>query len=176
MRTLTLLQQITPSHAAKPNRSPQIHRALPAGRRQSPPFRPPRTWRLHDGAKGFATRPKGGESAARKGSKSSGGGEDDDDKIPDVVWERMIKRILSYVGVPLVLGFALLKGFDVVIEKGMWKVPLWLPFLTTLITFGASALGIAYGSLSTSLNESEEGSLLGFEQVQKNWVEMWKED
>lgn len=171
MRALTLLQQ---SHATKPNPWPQIHRPLHTGR----PFRPPRTWRLHDGAKGFTSRPKGGEPAARKGSTSGkkSGEDDDDDKIPDVVWERMIKRILSYVGVPLVIGFALLKGFDVVIERGMWKVPLWLPFLTTLITFGASALGIAYGSLSTSLNEAEEGSLLGFEQVQKNWVEMWKED
>lgn len=63
-----------------------------------------------------------------------------------------------------------------VIENKLWDVPKWLPFVTTFITFGASALGIALGSLSTSLNAAEEGSFLGFEQVQKNWIEMWKEE
>ncbi|KAH6783990.1 hypothetical protein C2S52_008949 [Perilla frutescens var. hirtella] len=172
MTTLTILQLITPRHFTKPNPCPQIHRPLLTNRRQ--------TWRIYDGAKGFTSSPKGGakrgNTSTNNENRSGGGGNDDDDKIPDVVWERMISRILFYVGVPLAIGFALLKGFDVVIENGLWDVPKWLPFLTTFITFGASALGIAYGSLSTSLNAAEEGSFLGFEQVQKNWVEMWKEE
>ncbi|KAH6804591.1 hypothetical protein C2S51_032838 [Perilla frutescens var. frutescens] len=172
MTTLTILQLITPRHFTKPNPWPKIHRPLLTNRRQ--------TRRIYDGAKGFTSSPKGGakrgNTSTNNENRSGGGGDDDDDKIPDVVWERMISRILFYVGVPLAIGFALLKGFDVVIENGLWDVPKWLPFLTTFITFGASALGIAYGSLSTSLNAAEEGSFLGFEQVQKNWVEMWKEE
>ncbi|XP_047973261.1 uncharacterized protein PAM68-like [Salvia hispanica] len=176
MRTLTILQQIAPSHITRPSPWPQIHRLLLTNRPETP-FPSPRKWQLQSGAKGFTSRPNGGQSVARKGENSgSGGGDDDDDKISDEVWERMIKRILSSVGVPLAIGFALLKGFDVAIENGSWNVPKWLPFVTTFLTFGASALGIAYGSLSTSLNEAEEGSLLGFEQLQKNWVEMWKEE
>ncbi|XP_042002740.1 uncharacterized protein PAM68-like [Salvia splendens] len=175
MRTLTILQQIAPSHITRPNPWPQIHR-LPHTNRPETPFPSQRKWQLQSGAKGFTSRPNGGESVARKGETSGGGGNDDDDKISDAVWERMIKRILSSVGMPLAIGFGLLKGFDVVIENGSWNVPKWMPFVTTFLTFGASALGIAYGSLSTSLNEAEEGSLLGFEQLQKNWVEMWKEE
>ncbi|GFP81020.1 uncharacterized protein pam68-like [Phtheirospermum japonicum] len=88
----------------------------------------------------------------------------------------MISRILFYVGVPLAIGFAFLQLFGVAKEQNLWDVPKWLPFLTTFITFGASALGIAFGSLSTSLDADEEGSFLGFEQVGKNWGEMWKEE
>lgn len=80
------------------------------------------------------------------------------------------------MGGPLAIGFALLQLFSVSKEQHLWNVPKWLPFLTTFITFGASALGVAYGSLSTSLDAEEEGSFLGFEQVEKNWVEMWKEE
>lgn len=180
MRTLTTLQLITPPHFTKPKPWPQIHPPFQTNRRETQ-FPPPRKWRLHGSAKGFTSRPKGGEPVARKGNtstneKNSKNDDDDDDKIADVVWERMISRILFYVGVPLAIGFALLRGFDVVIENKLWDVPKWLPFLTTFITFGASALGIAFGSLSTSLNAAEEGSFLGFEQVQKNWIEMWKEE
>ncbi|KAL3837665.1 hypothetical protein ACJIZ3_022256 [Penstemon smallii] len=88
----------------------------------------------------------------------------------------MIPRILFYVGVPLVFGFALLQVFGLLKEGGFWDVPIWLPFSTTFLTFGASALGIAIGSLSTSLDAEKEGSLLGLEQLEKNWDEMWKEE
>ncbi|KAL8544103.1 hypothetical protein ACS0TY_004589 [Phlomoides rotata] len=178
MRTLTILQQVTPPHITKSNSWPQSNRALHINRRETP-FPPPRTWRLNGGAKGFSSNPKERDTIAKKGSKnnkSTNEKNDDDDKIPDVVWERMISRILFNVGVPLATGFALLRGFDVLIEQGVWNVPKWLPFLTTLITFGTSALGIAYGSLSTSLDAEKEGSFLGFEQVEKNWGEMWNEE
>ncbi|KAI3458092.1 hypothetical protein Pfo_014755 [Paulownia fortunei] len=177
MKTLTILQQITPPQIKQLNPWPQSNRALHHNRRETP-FPPPRTWRLHGGAKGFASSPKDRESIARK--SNTGRNEkkytDVDDKIPDLVWERMISRILFYVGGPLAIGFALLQAFSVLKEQELWDVPKWLPFLTTFITFGASALGIAYGSLSTSLDAEEEGSFLGFEQVEKNWVEMWKEE
>lgn len=73
-------------------------------------------------------------------------------------------------------GLALLHLFGVVKEQNLWDAPLWLPFLTTLITFGASTLGIAYGTLSASWDPKKKGSLLGLEEAQRNWVEMWKEE
>lgn len=177
MRTLTILQQIPPPHTTKPNPWPITNPSLHHHRRETP-FQPPSTWRLRDGAKGFTSRPKNRESIAGKSNttKKDKNNIDDDDKLPDVVWERMISRILIYVGGPLAIGFALLQLFSVSKEQHLWNVPKWLPFLTTFITFGASALGVAYGSLSTSLDAEEEGSFLGFEQVEKNWVEMWKEE
>ncbi|XP_059627421.1 uncharacterized protein PAM68-like [Cornus florida] len=103
-------------------------------------------------------------------------GDDDDEKIPDIVMERMVVRILVYVGVPLVSVIAMLQVFDIVKEQHVWNVPLWLPFWTTFITFGASTLGVAYGTLSTSWDPEKKGSLLGFEEAQTNWVEMWREE
>lgn len=74
------------------------------------------------------------------------------------------------------LGLAFLHLFGELKEHQVWEAPLWLPFTTTFLTFGASALGIAYGTLSTSLDAERKGSVLGLEEVQRNWVEMWKEE
>ncbi|KAM1471615.1 hypothetical protein ACFX14_042080 [Malus domestica] len=101
---------------------------------------------------------------------------DGDEEVPQVVFERMLVRIIAAVGLPLATGFAFLKIFDAVKENHWWDVPLWLPFFTTLLTFGTSALGIAYGALSTSWDAEKKGSVLGLEEAQSNWVEMWREE
>lgn len=102
--------------------------------------------------------------------------DDDDDEIPQVVTERMLVRIVAAVGLPLATGIAFLNVFEYIKENHLWDVPVWLPFLTTLLTFGTSALGIAYGALSTSWDAEKKGSILGFEEAQKNWVDMWREE
>ncbi|KAI8007035.1 Uncharacterized protein PAM68-like [Camellia lanceoleosa] len=156
---------------------------LPSCKPRSPTTLHPRTWKVHAKAKGFSrTQAKvqdgkitSTETITRSKSFERKFGGDDDDKIPEVVFERMIVRILFYVGVPMVIGIAFLLVFNVAKEQHLWDVPLWLPLLTTFLTFGASALGIAYGTLSTSLDPEKKGSILGFEEAQKNWVEMWEE-
>ncbi|XAR53613.1 hypothetical protein NMG60_11022232 [Bertholletia excelsa] len=116
------------------------------------------------------------ERVSGKTNGTNAGADDGDEKIPNVVFERMIGRILFHVGAPLATGVAFLKVFDLMKEKQLWEVPLWLPFFTTFLTFGASALGIAFGTLSTSWDPEKKGSLLGFEEAQRNWVEIWKEE
>lgn len=76
----------------------------------------------------------------------------------------------------MAFGVTLLKIFQAIKEQNLWDVPIWLPFFTTFLTFGASTVGIAYGTLSTSLDPEKKGSLFGWEDAQKNWVEMWKEE
>ena len=150
-------------------------------------FAPPIVGILAQHVYGYKPFPKGStnseeietdrENAAAKSHRGKNGkDDDDDDKIPEAVWERIMFRILFYVGVPLVTGVALLQVFSIMKEQNLWDVPIWLPFLTTFLTFGASALGIAYGTLSTSWDAQREGSFLGFEEAQKNWVEIWKEE
>uniref|UniRef100_A0A5B7BLW3 Uncharacterized protein n=1 Tax=Davidia involucrata TaxID=16924 RepID=A0A5B7BLW3_DAVIN len=172
MKTLVCLEQphfsITKPYPWKP-KNPILHPTT-----MKTPYLPTRTLKLHAEAKGFTGAPANKETVSRKNYGSDDG--DDDDKIPEVVLERMIVRILIYVGVPLITGIAFLQVFSIVKEQHLWDVPLWLPFLTTFITFGASALGIAYGTLSTSLDPEKKGSILGFEEAQKNWVEMWREE
>lgn len=101
---------------------------------------------------------------------------DDNDEIPQVVFERMILRIVTSVGVPMATGLALLHIFGLVKEQHLSDIPIWIPFFTTALTFGASALGIAYGALSTSWDPEKSGSILGFEEAQSNWIEMWQEE
>ncbi|XP_022140980.1 uncharacterized protein PAM68-like [Momordica charantia] len=130
-------------------------------------------------AKGFTGTPataKEREAAARKISGQNNSSNDDDDEISEAVSNRIITRILAFVGVPMAFGVALLKIFETIKEQKVWDVPIWLPFLTTFLTFGASTIGIAYGTLSASLDPEKEGSLFGWEEAQKNWVEMWKEE
>ncbi|CAH8313473.1 unnamed protein product [Eruca vesicaria subsp. sativa] len=121
--------------------------------------------------------PKGFQPSknSEKPSKSDADPEDDP-PIPQEVFERMMGRIVVSVGAPLGLGVAVLKLLDVLKDRNVWDVPLWVPFLTTLVTFGASTLGIAYGSLSTNLDPTKTNSLFGLEEAKENWVEMWKED
>ncbi|KAF4376712.1 hypothetical protein F8388_025583 [Cannabis sativa] len=99
-----------------------------------------------------------------------------EEEIPQVVFNRMIVRILVSVGVPMATGLGLLKIFEIGKEQGFLIVPVWVALLTTFLTFGVSSFGIAYGALSTSWDAESKGSLLGFEEAQKNWVDMWREE
>ncbi|CAH8307786.1 unnamed protein product [Eruca vesicaria subsp. sativa] len=88
----------------------------------------------------------------------------------------MMGRIVVFLGTPLDLGVAILKILDVLKDRNVWDVSLWVMFLTTFVTFGASALGIAYGSLSTNLDPTKTNSLFGLKEAKENWVEMWKDE
>ncbi|KNA17799.1 hypothetical protein SOVF_076950 [Spinacia oleracea] len=131
--------------------------------------------KLHAQAKGFGkTSTQKKNNAPKSGSTPEE--EDEDDKIPTIVFDRMIRRIVTSVGVPMATGVVLLKLFDALKEKQLWDVPLWVTFITTFVFFGSSVLGVAYGSLSTSWDAEKSGSVLGFEEAKQNWDEMWKED
>lgn len=138
---------------------------------------PPRA----QGSRGFGvpapadhkSRSKGDDPGLRgEGSSSSS----EDDEIPQVVLDRMLRRILISVGTPMASGFGLVYLEELVKKGGLWEVPAWLPLLTILLSFGTSGMGIAYGTLSSSWDPEKEGSLLGWEQAQKNWPELWKEE
>ncbi|KAK9135903.1 hypothetical protein Syun_015233 [Stephania yunnanensis] len=132
-------------------------------------------------AKGFGKPPDDDDKAAallnipsqtKPSSRTNRQGAEDDQIAPEV-WDRMLKRILVFVGTPMASGVALLVMFSALKEHHLWDVPLWLPVLTTLLCFGLSPIGMAYGTLSTSLDPEKKGSVLGWEEVQRNWPEMW---
>ncbi|CAK7338736.1 unnamed protein product [Dovyalis caffra] len=137
------------------------------------------TWKLQANAKGFASRPTSlKESRIKKTTTSdeNNGSNSEEDQLPEEVSNRIIVRVLVSVGAPMALGFASMSVIGLVMEQHVWNVPKWFMFLTLFLTFGASVCGIAYGALSTSMDPNQKGSFFGFEQVQKNWVEMWKEE
>ncbi|KAL9225347.1 hypothetical protein vseg_001285 [Gypsophila vaccaria] len=139
------------------------------------------SWKLHAQAKGFGNTSKNTptpkkDNASKSSSSKQEQEEDEDDKIPQVVFDRMLKRILISVGLPMGTGVFLLKVFDYLKEEQIWDVPLWVAFLTTFVFLGSSVLGVAYGSLSTSWDAEKNGSLLGLDEAKENWSEMWKEE
>ncbi|XP_021892068.1 uncharacterized protein PAM68-like [Carica papaya] len=143
-------------------------------------IQPTPTWKLHaqTNAKGFSSSSSKSLRAKTRNPNNNNGKEsgEEDEPLPQVVFNRMIVRILVSVGAPLAIGIGLLNLLGLIKDQNLWDVPMWLPFLTTLLTFGASALGIAYGSLSASWDPEKKGSVLGLEEAQHNWAEMWSEE
>lgn len=170
MKTLFSVE-LTPPYITSPKSSILSIPIIPF-KNQS--YIPTKTWKIHAKAKGFNGANPGKQKLTIKDEKKRI--KEADEKIPDEVMNRMISRVLFNVGVPLVTGLGLLQMFGIIKENNLWQFPRWLPFLTTFITFGASTLGIAYGTLSTSWDLENKGSVLGFEEAKKNWVEMWEQD
>ncbi|URD78964.1 hypothetical protein MUK42_02703 [Musa troglodytarum] len=117
-----------------------------------------------------------GVSVSDRKARPEEGSAEGDDEIPQVVFDRMMRRILFSVGAPMASGIGVLYLESFLKQSQLWEVPRWLPLLTILLSFGTSALGIAYGTLSTSWDPNKEGSLLGWEQAQRNWPELWKDE
>ncbi|XP_062200381.1 uncharacterized protein PAM68-like [Phragmites australis] len=115
-------------------------------------------------------------SSPAKAGGGGGEGYDDDDELPQPVFDRILRRIMFTVGVPMASGVALLNVYDALKRGQGVDVPSWLPLLTILVSFGTSALGIAYGTLSASWDPEKEGSLLGIDEARANWPVLWKEE
>lgn len=98
------------------------------------------------------------------------------DEIPEKVFDRMLQRISISVGVPIGSGTTLIYVLDKLTKANIYEPPPWLPFFILLLTFGSGALAMAYGTLSTSWDPDKEGSFFGFEQIEKNWPVLWKEE
>jgi len=117
-----------------------------------------------------------GRSSGEKHAGGGGGGDDDEEELPQPVFDRILRRIMFAVGVPMASGVALLNAYDALKRGQGVDVPAWVPLLTILVAFGTSALGIAYGTLSASWDPDREGSLLGIDEARANWPVLWKEE
>ncbi|GJP43803.1 hypothetical protein CLOM_g6301 [Closterium sp. NIES-68] len=95
--------------------------------------------------------------------------EDIDDEVPEVVTNRILKRLAFTVGVPLFVGLSFFPLFYYLKVIQKVDVPDWLPLLTSLFLFGGAGLGISYGVISTSWDPLREGSLLGWTEFKANW-------
>jgi hypothetical protein len=114
------------------------------------------------------------QASLPKANNGAGGGggvkqeDNDDDELPQPVFDRILRRILVAVGLPMASGVALLNLYESP-KNNQVEVPSWLSLLTILVSFGTSALGIAYGTLSASWDLEKEGSLLGIKEARANW-------
>ncbi|GLU05298.1 hypothetical protein SLE2022_224060 [Rubroshorea leprosula] len=94
--------------------------------------------------------------------------------IPEVVTNRMMNRMGFTVGVPLFIGLLFFPFFYYLKVVLKFDVPTWVPFIVSFIFFGTSLLGISNGIVSSSCDPMREGSLLGWNEAQKNWPVFWQ--
>ncbi|KAL1496145.1 hypothetical protein AB1Y20_014765 [Prymnesium parvum] len=92
-----------------------------------------------------------------------------DGVMPQVVSDRMLRRVVPFAGLPIA-GAALIFGgfFYANTQLGLDLPPQLVAYATQLCVL-LSFAGITWGVMSTSWDEEVEGSLLGIEQVGKNF-------
>ncbi|KAG8468462.1 hypothetical protein KFE25_013545 [Diacronema lutheri] len=90
------------------------------------------------------------------------------DVMPEVVGDRMLKRMIFFLGVPLFGGIAAFAAFIIAARNFDTTIRPTTVALTTQAILALGVVGITYGPLSASWDEDREGSLLGFEEVGKN--------
>ncbi|XVE99947.1 hypothetical protein REPUB_Repub03eG0244000 [Reevesia pubescens] len=131
--------------------------------------------------RGFGPPPK--KNKKTKKSKSGDDKEEDDDDeefeseagvIPEVVTNRMISRMGFSVGIPLFIGLLFFPFFYYLKVGLKIDVPNWVPFIVSFFFFGTALLGVSYGIVSSSWDPIREGSLLGWNEAQKNWPVFWQ--
>eukprot|EP00177_Eucheuma_denticulatum_P008809 GFKZ01015997.1.p1 GENE.GFKZ01015997.1~~GFKZ01015997.1.p1 ORF type:complete len:227 (-),score=37.70 GFKZ01015997.1:1579-2259(-) len=90
--------------------------------------------------------------------------------LPEVVANRMLRRILTFGAVPLGLLFVFFIVYFVLKYKyDITVIPVVVAY-STLGAVGLGTLGITYGIFSSSWDEDDEGSALGWVEMRKNVV------
>jgi len=87
--------------------------------------------------------------------------------IPDVVANRMARRIAIASGVPSLLGMAVFVVSYLLVSRQILDIPPGITLVASGGLFLLGVLGLSYGVLSSSW-ETEPGSLLGSEQIGLN--------
>jgi hypothetical protein len=98
--------------------------------------------------------------------------------IPEVVSQRMIRRVAGFCGIPTFLGIASLVISYLLVTLAHVQLPPIAVLLVNMGLFGLGVLGITYGVLSASWDEETPGTLLGFDEFSTNWgrmAEVWRE-
>ncbi|KAL4425387.1 hypothetical protein ABPG75_009403 [Micractinium tetrahymenae] len=88
--------------------------------------------------------------------------------VPEAVTNRMLRRVILFMGAPVFTGILLFPFFYWLKVKQDVDLPSWVPYLASSLTFGGGLLGISYGIMSASWDPRREGSLLGWTEFQAN--------
>ncbi|BAY17066.1 hypothetical protein NIES2109_16140 [Nostoc sp. HK-01] len=98
--------------------------------------------------------------------------------IPQVVSQRMIRRVAFFCGVPTALGITTLIVSYLLATQTQIKLAPIAVLLVNMGLFGLGVLGITYGVLSASWDEERPGGLIGLSEFTTNWgrmVAVWRE-
>uniref|UniRef100_B8HQI5 DUF3464 family protein n=1 Tax=Cyanothece sp. (strain PCC 7425 / ATCC 29141) TaxID=395961 RepID=B8HQI5_CYAP4 len=89
--------------------------------------------------------------------------------IPEVVSQRMLRRMAYFCGIPTLLGLITFPLCYVVVSQSWFELPNAAVVLVSLGFFGLGALGLSYGILSSSWDEGQGGTRLGWQEFQTNF-------
>ncbi|GBF99645.1 hypothetical protein Rsub_12582 [Raphidocelis subcapitata] len=87
---------------------------------------------------------------------------------PQVVVDRMARRVAACAIAPVVGGVVALGAFWYLKVIAKLEYPLWFAYLGSTLMFGGGLLGITYGILSTSWDPRREGSFWGWTEARAN--------
>ncbi len=90
-------------------------------------------------------------------------------EIPEVVSQRMIRRMAIFSGIPTGMGILSFFVFYVVVNQEWFKVPNTAVLLVSMGLFGLGVLGLSYGILSTSWDEERVGTWWGWSDFTINF-------
>lgn len=89
-------------------------------------------------------------------------------RIPDAVSNRMIRRMLIFCGIPTLLGLSTFIGSYLVVSHDWFPLPHVAVVIASMGCFGLGVLGLSYGVLSASWDETVAGSWLGWSEFTTN--------
>ena len=87
--------------------------------------------------------------------------------VPDVVANRMARRIAIGTGIPTLMGMGVFVGSYLLVSRQIMEVPTGVTLAASGACFFLGVLGLSFGVLSASW-EDKPGSLLGTEQIGLN--------
>lgn len=118
-------------------------------------------------AKNASTNP-----VAAKKPNTPPSGSQSETAIPQVVSQRMLRRIGIFSGIPSSLAIVTFIVSYIVVSHAWFKLPNSAVVLVSMGFFGLGVLGLSYGVLSASWDEETPGSIWGWEQFTVNWGRM----
>ncbi|MFM6312805.1 MAG: PAM68 family protein, partial [Dolichospermum sp.] len=92
--------------------------------------------------------------------------------IPEVVSQRMIRRVAAFCGIPTFLGIASLVVSYLLLTLADIQLPPIAVLLVNMGLFGLGVLGITYGVLSASWDVERPGNIIGLDEFSTNWGRM----
>ncbi|MTJ49814.1 PAM68 family protein [Dolichospermum sp. UHCC 0259] len=98
--------------------------------------------------------------------------------IPEVVSQRMVRRVAGFCGIPTALGISSLIVSYLLVTLADIQLPPIAVLLVNMGLFGLGVLGITYGVLSASWDEETPGTFLGLDEFSTNWgrmTEVWRD-
>lgn len=93
--------------------------------------------------------------------------------LPELVAERMLRRMLTFAGVPFLMGVGAFAFFFVLRYRyNTIVLPSFVGY-STLGMFTVGLLGLSYGIMSTSWDAENPGSRLGWTEARNNFLRVY---